>query len=140
MGDIGTVSHPRLARVPRGILHSGAHRTTIYLPATLPVLADPTLHSDWERFWLDCAWLDPPEAMAGAWFPAWYLIEHPAMRIDEAVAAADPDAPPARAFRATKLLVAVEPSGYGAALISARAELRRIDARLFQHYMSRREA
>jgi hypothetical protein len=111
-----------------------------YLSAVLTALADPSLHGDWERFWLDCAWLDPRDATAGAWFPAWYLIEHPAIRLDEPVAAADLDTSPARAFQATKLLLALEPSGYGAALISARAELRRIDARLFEHYMSRRES
>ena len=111
-----------------------------HLPAVLTALADPSLHGAWERFWLDCAWLDPLDTTAGAWFPAWYLIEHPALRFDEPVAAADPDASPARAFQATRLLLALEPSGYGAALISARAELRRIDARLFEHYMSRRES
>ena len=109
------------------------------LPATLIALADPCLHADWERFWMDCAWLDARESTAGSWFPAWYLIEHPAMRIDEVIAAADPDTPPARAFKMTKQLLALEAGGYGAALIAARAELRRIDARLFQHYMSRRE-
>jgi hypothetical protein len=111
-----------------------------HLPSVLMGLADPSLHSDWERFWLDCAWLDPRDATAGAWFPAWYLIEHPARRFDEPVTAADLDTSPARAFQATKLLLALEPSGYGAALISARAELRRINARLFEHYMSRRES
>ncbi len=111
-----------------------------HLPAVLAALADPALHGDWERFWLDCVWLDPRDTIASAWFPAWYLMEHPATRIDEAVRAADPDAPPARAFQATKLLLALEPGGHGAALISARAELRRIDARLFGYYMSRRES
>ncbi|TLY57299.1 MAG: hypothetical protein E6K52_14755 [Gammaproteobacteria bacterium] len=98
------------------------------------------MHADWERFWLDCAWLDARQTMAGSWFPAWYLIEHPATRIDEPLAVRDPDAPPAQAFKLTQLLLALEPGGYGAALIAARAELRRIDARLFRHYMSRRES
>jgi hypothetical protein len=124
-------------RVP---LFSLALTVPQHLPAVLAALADPALQGDWERFWLDCTWLDPREAMASAWFPAWYLIEHPATRIDEAVTAADPDTPPARAFQATKLLLALEPGGHGAALISARAELQRIDARLFGCYMSRRES
>jgi hypothetical protein len=111
-----------------------------HLPAVLAALGDPALHGDWERFWLECVWLDPRETMASAWFPAWYLIEHPATRIDEAVTAANPDALPARAFQATKLLLALESGGHGAALISARAELQRIDARLFGYYMSRRES
>lgn len=124
----------------RAPLFSLALTAPQYLPAALTALADPSLHGDWERFWLDCAWLDPQDTTAGAWFPAWYLLEHPAMRFDEPVAAADPDTSPARAFQATKLLLALEPRGYGAALISARAELRRIDARLFEHYMSRRQS
>lgn len=111
-----------------------------HLPPVLAALADPALHGDWERFGLDCTWLDPQDTMASAWFPPWYLIEHPATRIDEAVIAADSDALPARAFQAMKLLLALEPGGHGAALVSARAELRRIDARLFRYYMSRRDS
>ncbi len=110
-----------------------------YLSATLATLADAALSADWERFWLNCIWLDPREMKAAAWFPAWYLIEHPATRIEEPVAAVDLDAPPARAFRTLKRLLTLEPAGYGPALIGARAELRRVDERLFRHYMSRRE-
>lgn len=76
---------------------------------------------------------------ASAWFPAWYLIEHPATRIAEPIATGDSDAPPAIAFQTPKRLLTLEPGGYSPALIGARAELRRIDERLFQHYMSQRE-
>jgi hypothetical protein len=110
-----------------------------YLSATLTALADPALCADWERFWLNCNWLDPREMTAGAWFPAWYLIEHPATRIAEPMPAGDSDAPPAIAFQTLKRLLTLEPGGYSPALIGARAELRRIDERLFQHYMSQRE-
>jgi len=110
-----------------------------HLPATVTAMAEPFLLGDWERFWLDCAWLDPRETTAGSWFPAWYLIEHPATRIDEPVAVGNPEASPVRAFQTTKLLLTLESGGYGAALISARTELQRIDARLFRHYMSCRE-
>ena len=111
-----------------------------HLPAAVTAMGDPALLGDWERFWLDCAWLDPRDTAAGSWFPAWYLIEHPATRVDEPVAVGNPDASPVSAFQATKLLLTLESGGHGADLISARAELRRIDARLFRHYMSRREA
>jgi hypothetical protein len=111
-----------------------------HLPATVTAMADPSLLGDWERFWLDCAWLDPRETTAGSWFPAWYLIEHPATRIDEPVAVGNPEASPVRAFQTTKLLLTLELAGHGAALISARTELQRIDAHLFRHYMSRRGA
>jgi hypothetical protein len=38
-----------------------------------------------------------------------------------------------------KKLLTLERSGYGDPLIGAREELKRIDARLFKHYMTRRE-
>jgi len=44
-----------------------------------------------------------------------------------------PDALPERAFQAMKLLLALEPGGHGAALISPRAQLRRIDASLLRY-------
>jgi len=122
----------------RAPLFTLALNTPQHLPAVLTELADPALHDDWERFWLDCAWLDPRDAAAGAWFPAWYLIEHRAMRFDEPVGTADPEAAPAKAFDAARLLLVLEPAGYGPTLIGARARLHDIDARLFAHYMSRR--
>jgi hypothetical protein len=111
-----------------------------HLPATLTSLSDPSLFADWERFWTDCTWLDQRDEMAGAWFPAWYLIEHPATRMAGVVGGEETDAPWARAFRAIRVLLVLERGGYGASLISARTELRRIDIRLFEHYMSRRES
>ena len=110
-----------------------------HLPATLTKLSDPSLHADWERFWTDCIWLDQREEMAGAWFPSWYLIEHPATRVAGVVNGEESGAPWARAFRAMRLLLVLERNGYAAPLIAARTELRRIDSRLFELYMSRRE-
>lgn len=111
-----------------------------HVPATLTSLSDPSLNADRERFWTDCIWLDQRDEMAGAWFPAWYLIEHPATRMAGVVAGEETDAPWGRAFRAMRVLLVLERGGYGAPLISARAELRHIDIRLFEHYMSRRES
>jgi hypothetical protein len=111
-----------------------------HLPTTLTALSDPSLHADWERFWTDCIWLDQRDEMAGAWFPAWYLIEHPATRMAGVVTGEESNALWARAFRAMRLLLVVERNGYAAPLIAARTELRRIDSRLFELYMSRREA
>lgn len=111
-----------------------------HLPATLTTLSDPSLHADWERFWTDCIWLDQRDEMAGAWFPAWYLIEHPAARLAGVVTGEESDALWARAFRVMRLLLLLERNGYAAPLIAARTELRRIDTRLFELYMSRRES
>ena len=127
----------RACRMP---LFTLALAAPLQLPAVLAAVGDPDLNSDWDRFWIDCTWLDPRNPSSGSWFPAWYLIEHPATGSGEAIASSDPDAPPMRAFEAVKLVAAAEPGGYGAALMSARAQLRRIDARLFRHYMNRRES
>ncbi|MGH8319982.1 MAG: hypothetical protein ACREUL_18755 [Steroidobacteraceae bacterium] len=110
------------------------------LPATLTALSDPSLHADWEGFWTDCIWLDQRDETSAGWFPAWYLIEHPATRLADVVAAEDFDAPWAKAFRTMKTLLTLERCGYDERLIAARAELQHIDARLFAHYMTRRES
>ena len=127
----------RASRVP---LFSLALARPQELPPVMAAIADPDLNSDWDRFWIDCIWLDPRDTSAAAWFPAWYLIEHPATGSGEAIASSDPDAPPMRAFEAMRRVVAAEPGGYGGALMLARAELRRIDVRLFRHYMHRLES
>lgn len=111
-----------------------------HLPTTLTALSDPSLHADWEGFWADCIWLDQQGETSAGWFPAWYLIEHPATRLADVVAGEDFDAPWARAFRTMKILLQLERSGHADALIAARAELQRIDPRLFAHYMTRRES
>jgi len=111
-----------------------------HLPATLTVLSDPSLNADWEGFWTDCIWLDQRDETSAGWFPAWYLIEHPATRLADMVAAEDSDGPWARAFRTMTVVLTLERCGYGDRLIAARAELQRIDPRLFAHYMTRRES
>ena len=111
-----------------------------HLPVTLTALSDPSLRADWEGFWTDCIWLDQGDETSAGWFPAWYLIEHPATRLADPVAGEELDAPWARAFRSMKVLLTLERSGYGDPLIIARTELQRIDARLFTHYMTRRES
>ena len=109
-----------------------------HLPAILEMLGDASVEADWERFWTDCLWLDQRDERAGAWFPAWYLIEHPATRPGQVPGAESSEAACARAFRAMRELLALERAGYGAPLVAARAQLRQIDTRLFEHYMSRR--
>src|SRR5919109_2309377 len=88
-----------------------------HLAATVTTVSDPSLHADWERFWGDCIWLDQRDEMAGAWFPAWYLIEHPATRVAGVVTGEESDAPWARAFRAMRVLLVLERNGYAVPLI-----------------------
>jgi len=71
--------------------------------------------------------------VASAWFPAWYLIEHPATRIDEGRYRALPRRPAGEGVSGDDYCWPLEPGGHGAPLISARVQLRRIDARLFRY-------
>ena len=127
-------------RAARGSFFTLGLRAPEYLTETMTEMGDSALRADWERFWLECAWLDPDDVIGASWFPAWYLIEHPATRLEKPLMLGDLDSSPARAFQVIRQLHALEPLGHGPALISARAELRRIDEQIFRHYMSRPHA
>lgn len=127
-------------RAARGSFFTLALCAPEFLTDTLTEMGDSALRTDWERFWLECAWLDPDDVIEASWFPAWYLIAHPATRLEEPVTLGYLDSSPTRAFQVIRRLHALEPFGHGPALISARAELRRIDEQIFRHYMSRRHA
>ena len=127
-------------RAARGSFFTLALRAAEHLTETLTEMGDSGLFADWERFWLECAWLDPGDVIGACWFPAWYLIEHAATRLEESLTLGDLDSSAARAFQVIRRLHALEPFGHGPALISARAELRRIDEQIFRHYMSRPHA
>ncbi|HYX46598.1 MAG TPA: hypothetical protein VE820_07240, partial [Sphingomicrobium sp.] len=127
-------------RAARGSFFTLALRAPEHLIETLIEMGDSALLADWERFWLECAWLEPRDVIGASWFPAWYLIEHPATRLEELQTLGDLDSSPVRAFQVIRRLQALDPFGHGPALISTRAELRRIDEQMFRHYMSRPHA
>ena len=110
------------------------------LATTLADIADPLLHRDWSAFCAACYWLDPHDTTMAAWFPAWYLAEHPGMRIAPDEANNLPTTPAAETYVAIARVLELEKSGYSAELVAARSRLRDLDAELFAHYMARREA
>jgi hypothetical protein len=127
-------------RAARGACFTLALRAPEHLIGALTEMGDSALLADWERFWLECAWLEPGDVIGASWFPAWYLIEHPATRLEETLTFGDLDSSPARAFQVIRRLQALDPFGHGPALIAARAELQRIEKQMFLHYMSRPRA
>ena len=46
----------------------------------LAIAVKRLLDRDWQRFNGACEWDGVPDAELPAWFPAWYLLEHPAGR------------------------------------------------------------
>lgn len=73
-----------------------------------------------------------------AWFPAWLLVEQPALA--EALAAAQPSLqrPPERAMRLLVELLGLERQGRQHDLVAARRRLRDLHAGLFAAYLRRR--
>ena len=109
------------------------------LPGALSEIDDPLLNRDWRAFHAACHWLDPEDQTVGAWFPAWYLVEHPGIRIDWGGAATLPATRAAQAFVAIARLLELEKHGYSTALVSARSRLRDLDPDMFAFYMARRD-
>lgn len=105
-------------------------------PQVLDEIGDAGLRADWENFQAACGWLDPDDPRAAAWFPAWYLLEHPGVRA-MADAAWLPDTPAAEAFALMERLCALEKQGHSAELVAARGRLRELRAELFDAYMVR---
>jgi hypothetical protein len=105
--------------------------------ATVDELGDDLLRRQWHGFERACDWCSVPEAEVPAWFPAWYLLEHPAAAslFDGA------DAPPMAAAEAAWLLLRLlesERRGDWRALAMQRERLRELNAAFFALYMERR--
>lgn len=107
------------------------------LAATLDEVGDAILQRDWKAFLETLGWLDDGEA--AAWFPAWYLLMHPATPALSATAPL-PAAPAAEALTAMERLNALEPLGHGDELVAARGRLRELAPELFGIYMERQDA
>ena len=104
---------------------------------TLAELGDELLDRDWRAFERACEWESVEDAGLPAWFPAWYLLEHPVVGND--MDAADfPDSPPAAAARLLLHLVAMEKRGDWRKLAVQRERLRCLNPDLFALYMARR--
>ena len=110
-----------------------------HLSIAIAEINDPLLQQDWRAFHLACDWLDPDGETADAWFAAWYLVEHPGVRMGADDATTLPATQAAQAFFAVARLLELERRGYSAALISSRRRLRDLAPQLFALYMARRD-
>jgi hypothetical protein len=107
------------------------------LPSILAELGDELLDRDWQAFDRASEWEGVQESELPAWFPAWYLLEHPVVG-KELSDAAFPDTPPAGAARLLAELVELERQGNQPKLAGRRERLRRLNPGFFSLYMTRR--
>jgi hypothetical protein len=154
--EAAALSIPRVAEVPdalhwltvaryrqRGL---AAARPTLFalawyepqrLAAVVGELADELLERDFRSFECACEWADIEANALAAWFPAWYVLEHPGASKD-----LDDLEPPARApAKAAKLLVRIfelERRADWRALVALREQLRLLSSDLFSLYMAPR--
>lgn len=105
--------------------------------AALAALRDERLDRDWQRFNGACEWDGVPDAELLAWFPAWYLLEHPAARGELDYFDA-PATRPAEAARFVKRLLDLESRSDWHKIASARDKLRKLNEDLFALCMARR--
>jgi hypothetical protein len=121
----------------RATLFALAWREPGRLPPLLAELSDELLDQQWLEFQRACDWTEILEADLPSWFPAWYLVEHPAASKD----LADESFPDCPAAQAAQLLVRVldaEKRGNTRTLVGLRALLRTLNRELFSLYMARR--
>jgi len=107
------------------------------LPSVLAELGDELLDGEWRAFEHACEWETLEEAELPAWFPAWYLLEHPVVG-KELSGAAFPDSPAANAACLLVELVELERQGHQRRLVGQRERLRRLNPEFFSLYMARR--
>ena len=107
------------------------------LASTLVELGDELLNRDWQAFERACEWETLEEAQLPAWFPAWYLLEHPAVG-KELDNVEFPDSPPAHAARLLLYILDLERHGNWRTLTVQREQLRVLNPDLFALYMRRR--
>ena len=107
------------------------------LASLLADLGDELLAQAWRTFERASEWESIDEIQLPAWFPAWYLLEHPgvAKELDEVVF---PDRPPAQAARLALQLIELERQGNWRKLTGQREQLRRVNPDLFGLYMTQR--
>jgi hypothetical protein len=123
----------------RPTLFGLAWRDPSRLAVLIDELQDEVLERDFRRFNGACEWTDIEARELPAWFPAWYVLEHPAAAadfdVDEASMAA-----PVQAARLVARVLERERQGDWKALVALRDRFRLLSVDLFSLYMARREA
>lgn len=99
-------------------------------------LGDEVLGRDWEAFG-SFDWSSTPEAELPAWFPGWYLVQHPAAAPDVEAAGSCPS-PACTAARLMASTLDREREGSSKVLVGLRQRLRDLNSDLFALYMQRR--
>jgi len=123
----------------RPALFALAWREPQRLASVVTALDDQLLTRDFEMFDRACGWEGVEPSELSAWFPAWYLLEHPGASKD--VATAEPPAtPPATAARLMMHIIELERQPDWKALIALRTQLRLLNSELFSLYMARQTA
>jgi hypothetical protein len=137
-----TVARYRLRglEAARATLFAFAWRDPRRMERLLAQLQDEVLERDWRAFEAASDWESISELYLPAWFPAWYVMEHPAaaLNLDPALLP-DADAVPAAAARLLVHLLDLEKQGNSRALVTSRERLRRLNAEFFELYMARRK-
>ena len=108
------------------------------LASVAKALGDPLLARLLRRFEDQ---FDPgtdPNTPALAWWPAWLLVDQPALLAHLRQAAAGQDSAPERSFRLLAVLLGLERAGRHAELMAARKRLRDLQPALFAAYMASR--
>ena len=100
-------------------------------------LGDELLDREWWAFERACEWESIEEGDLPAWFPAWYLLEHPVVG-KELSDAVFPDTPAADAARLLAKLIELERQGNQPRLVGERERLRRLNREFFALYMANR--
>ena len=123
----------------RPTLFALAWRDPPRLAALIDDLQDEALERDFGRFNGACEWTNTGAAELGAWFPAWYALEHPAAAGDYDVGEATVAAP-ARAACLVAGILELERQADWKQLVALREQFRLLSVDLFSLYMARREA
>ncbi len=121
----------------RGDLFALAWRAPARFTSVREELGDELLARDWARFEGASPWESLDESALPAWFPAWCVVEHPAL----AASLKDvelPDLPAAEAARLLADLFELERRGDQRRLVAKRARLRELNPDFFALYMANR--
>lgn len=103
----------------------------------LAELTNAALQRKWRRFEAASDWASVDESELPTWFPAWFLLEHPAAgaEIEDMAFSATPAAEAARLVRE---LLELEKQGFSQRLVAGRARLLKLSCELFALYMANR--
>lgn len=107
------------------------------LPSVLGDLGDELLDRAFQSFERASEWADIEAAELPAWFPAWYVLEHPAAA-KELASIGIVDGAPAAAARLLARIIELERQADWRRLVALREQLRQMNADLFSLYMARR--